>query len=87
MYRNVWPVMLLLVITTRPIDGADWPAFRGPSGTGVAAVGETAPTDWSPDKNIRWKTPLPGRGHSTPIIWNNRVFVTAAVPIGQKYQK
>ena len=37
--------------------------------------------EWSEGKNIRWKTPLPGNGHSTPIIWGNRVFVTAAVPV------
>jgi outer membrane protein assembly factor BamB len=41
------------------------------------------PVEWSETKNIRWKDPLPGKGHSTPIVWENRVFVTTAVPVGE----
>ena len=39
---------------------------------------------WSEEKNIRWKIPLPGKGHSTPVVWGDHVFVTAAVPFGEK---
>ena len=61
----------------------NWPQWRGPSGTGVA-IDADPPTEWSETKNIRWKTPLPGRGHSSPIVFGDRVFVTAAVPVGPK---
>ena len=60
-----------------------WPQWRGPSGTGVAD-GADPPTQWSATENIRWKTKLPGRGHSTPIVWGNRIFLTAAIPVGPK---
>lgn len=59
-----------------------WPQWRGPLGTGVAPDAKP-PVEWSEIKNIRWKTELPGKGHSTPIIWGNRVFLTAAVPYGE----
>lgn len=62
-----------------------WPQWRGPLSTGVAPHANP-PTEWSEDKNVRWKTPLPGMGHSTPIIWGDRIFVTTAVPFGQKLE-
>lgn len=58
-----------------------WPQWRGPLGTGVAPRGNP-PVSWAENVNIRWKTPIPGNGHSTPIIWGNRVFLTTAVPFG-----
>lgn len=60
-----------------------WPQWRGPLGTGVSPSGKP-PAEWNEEKNVRWKTELPGRGHSTPIVWGDRVFVTAAVPFGKK---
>lgn len=59
-----------------------WPQWRGPLGTGVAPHGNP-PTTWSENENIRWKIKIPGKGHSTPIIWNDRIFVTTAVPYGK----
>jgi outer membrane protein assembly factor BamB len=58
----------------------DWPRFRGVDGKGI---GETAPTEWSPDKNIRWKTPLPGAGCSSPIVVGGKVFVTCYSGYGE----
>lgn len=59
-----------------------WPQWRGPLGTGVAPTAKP-PIEWSEEKNIRWKVALPGRGHSTPIVWGEHVFVTTAVPYGE----
>jgi outer membrane protein assembly factor BamB len=59
----------------------DWPQWRGPLGTGVAPNGGP-PVEWSDTRNIRWKTALPGKGHSTPIVWGERIFVTTAIPYG-----
>ena len=47
------------------------------------APGANPPIEWSEKKNVRWKTELPGRGHSTPIVIGKRVFLTAAVPYGE----
>jgi outer membrane protein assembly factor BamB len=58
-----------------------WPQWRGPLGTGVAPHANP-PVEWSERKNIRWKIALPGSGHSTPVIWGDRVFLTTAVPYG-----
>jgi len=55
-----------------------WPQWRGPTGNGVALSGDP-PTEWSEDKNIRWKIELPGLGSSTPVILGDRVYVTCAV--------
>lgn len=61
---------------------ADWPAFKGASAIGVADG--PAPTTWNIESstNIRWKAAIPGVGHSSPIVWGNRVFVTTAVADG-----
>lgn len=58
-----------------------WPNFRGPLQTGVAPNADP-PVEWAEDKNIRWKTPLPGLGHSSPVVWGDRIFLTAAIPFG-----
>jgi outer membrane protein assembly factor BamB len=62
----------------------NWPQWRGPLATGAAPHAEP-PVVWSErdGTNIRWKTPIPGRGHSTPIVWGDRVFLTTAIPFGE----
>ena len=60
---------------------AHWPHWRGPHDTGVSEDAQP-PLEWSETKNIRWKIALPGLGHGTPVIWGDRVFVTAAVSFG-----
>jgi outer membrane protein assembly factor BamB len=62
----------------------NWPQWRGPLGTGVAPDADP-PVEWSErdSQNVRWKTELPGRGHSTPIVWGDRLFLTAAIPVGK----
>jgi len=58
----------------------NWPSFRGPDASGVGD-GQQPPTTWDAAKgiNIRWKTPIPGLGHSCPIVWGDRLFVTTAI--------
>ena len=60
----------------------DWPQWRGPLGTGVAPAANP-PVTWSDNQNIRWKTAVPGKGHSTPIVWGERIFLTTAIPYGE----
>jgi outer membrane protein assembly factor BamB len=64
----------------RVVAPLNWPSFRGPGASGVAD-GQHPPLTWDvkTGTNVRWKTPIPGLGHSCPIIWGNRVFVTTAV--------
>ncbi len=60
-----------------------WPQWRGPLGTGVSPDG-APPIEWSEEKNVQWKVELQGRGHATPIIWGDRIFLTTAVPFGSE---
>lgn len=61
-------------------ESVHWPGFRGPSASGVAE-GFPTPLAWdaAAGKNIAWKTPVPGLGHSSPAVWGDRVFITTAV--------
>jgi outer membrane protein assembly factor BamB len=62
----------------------NWPQFRGPDASGVSE--DPAPVSWNVEtgENIRWQTPIPGLGHSCPIVWENRVYMTTAVRQGAK---
>ncbi|HST12747.1 MAG TPA: PQQ-binding-like beta-propeller repeat protein [Terriglobales bacterium] len=54
---------------------SNWSGWRGPDGNGVSSE-INLPTEWSGTRNIKWKTPIPGRGHSSPVVWENRIFLT-----------
>jgi outer membrane protein assembly factor BamB len=56
----------------------DWPEWRGPTRDGIAALGQVAPLHWSESENIVWKTPLPGRGHGSPTVVGDRIYLPAA---------
>src|SRR5688572_17467549 len=56
----------------------NWPQWRGIDGSGISSE-SGLPTEWSESKNIRWKSPIPGRGHSSPIVWGTRVFLTTSI--------
>jgi outer membrane protein assembly factor BamB len=58
--------------------GSNWPTWRGPDGSGAIATGNP-PTEWSEQHNIKWKVPLPGLGNSTPVVWQDRMYLTTAV--------
>jgi outer membrane protein assembly factor BamB len=75
---------LTVPVTSQNGNSAEhyWPQWRGPLGAGVA-LHANPPVEWSESKNIRWKIALPGNGHSTPIVWDDRVFITTAVPYGE----
>ncbi len=62
----------------RSAAAGNWPQWRGPDGSGISNE-KNLPSEWSPTKNVKWKTPIDGRSHSSPIVWGNRVFLTTAV--------
>lgn len=59
-------------------SAANWPQWRGPDGSGISNE-KNLPAEWTPTKNIKWKTPIAGRGHSSPIVWGNKIFLTTAI--------
>ena len=56
----------------------EWPQWRGPDGTGVAPH-SNPPVEWSEKENIRWKVAIPGKGHASPIVWGDRIFLLTAI--------
>jgi outer membrane protein assembly factor BamB len=71
-------VTLLIAASMVPGIAENWPAWRGAGGSGICAE-KKLPLRWSTNENVRWRVALPARGNSTPIIWNERVFITQAV--------
>ncbi|MBW3540427.1 MAG: PQQ-like beta-propeller repeat protein, partial [Planctomycetes bacterium] len=89
MSRHVIAAAVLWLFTAGVLPAGDevpkahryWPQWRGPLATGEAPLADP-PITWSETENVRWKTEIPGRGHSTPIVWGERIFVTTAIPYG-----
>jgi len=61
--------------TTRANE-SNWPQFRGPNSSGLAAKGQNPPVEFGPEQNLLWKTEVP-KGHSSPCIWGDKIFITA----------
>jgi outer membrane protein assembly factor BamB len=78
--RIISPLISALILLTLPIVAADgdWPNWRGPNHDGMARG--DAPLQWSDKERIAWKATVPGRGHSSPVVWGDRIFLTTAVP-------
>ena len=77
--RRIALSLLLALFWSGPIIQADeWPQFRGPSGQGHSAEAGL-PIAWSESQNVVWKTPVPGRGWSSPVVAGGRVWVTTSV--------
>ncbi len=85
--KNFLSVLFLVAYTTlsaqQAADIENWPQWRGPLGTGAAVKGNP-PTEFSETKNQKWKTEIPGKGHATPIVWENKIIVQTAVPTSEK---
>ena len=62
---------------------SNWHRWRGPEANGVAPEADP-PVEWDTEKNVRWKTPIPGKGSATPIVWKDRVFVVTAIETDRK---
>jgi outer membrane protein assembly factor BamB len=68
---------LLLVLGSVAVRAEDWPQFRGPTGQGHSTE-RGVPIEWSESRNVIWKTPVPGRGWSSPVVAGGRVWLTTA---------
>ncbi len=82
---RVCSVMVLFLLTASAVAASGqgfWPAWRGPLANGTAVQGNP-PVTWSETENIKWKVPVPGRGLSSPVIWDNRIFFLTAIDTGQ----
>ena len=60
------------------VEEENWPRWRGPEGRGVAA-GAGYKDEWTPNRNIAWKVPVEGKGHSSPVVWGDHLFLTTSI--------
>ena len=88
----MWKGWILLVAWSLAISSAgigaetdeesQWAQWRGPTGNGTSLSADP-PIEWSENHNVRWKSALPGYGHSSPVVWKDRVFLASAIPHGE----
>jgi outer membrane protein assembly factor BamB len=83
------PLAIALLLSAASLSAQEgdslgnWPQLRGPLATGVAPQGDP-PTEWNETKNVRWKVAIPGVGSSTPVVWNDKVFLLTAIETDRK---
>ena len=75
--KETLSLAVVVLVTVNVAYADNWPGWRGPGGTGVSSE-SSFPVAWDA-RNIRWKTPIPGRGHSSPIVWGDRIFLTTSI--------
>src|SRR3954451_5719898 len=82
---HVWGVVLFASVGL--MARADWPEFRGPAGGGHCGGGKIAgvPLHWSETNNIKWKTEIPFRGWSTPVVMDGQIWLTTATDDGHDF--
>ena len=78
MRRFLLVSLVLIAVPLTAGQAAQWPQFRGPGATGVGAD-LRVPDTWSATEHIVWKATIPGVGWSSPIVWNNTIFLTSVI--------
>lgn len=72
------PAIALAAALSSALRAENWPAWRGPRGDGTS-IEENVPVKWSAAENVVWKVPLPGKGHASPIVWAEQIFLVTAI--------
>ena len=75
---TTYRLYLVWVFVAGSLFAENWPTWRGPLGTGICAE-KNLPAQWSATKNVKWKVALPERGNSSPVVWQDKVFITQAI--------
>ncbi len=83
MRRRTLVLGLVLLSLTATVWAEEWPGWRGPRGDGTSEE-SGIPVRWSANENIAWRTDIPGSGHSSPVVWGDRVFLTTCIEKQQK---
>lgn len=73
----------LLISSLTTLKAENWPGWRGPNGDGTSSE-TNLPTQWDSITNVMWKIPVPGIGHGSPIVWEDRIFIVSAMPETQE---
>ncbi|MCH2124602.1 MAG: PQQ-binding-like beta-propeller repeat protein [Pirellulaceae bacterium] len=81
LHLTPWRFLFFFFAVSNSIWGFDWPEFRGPTGQGDASSANL-PLQWSEDNHVSWKVPIPGKGHSSPVISAGQIWLTTALADG-----
>lgn len=76
-------LIVLIILSSTFSYGQNWPNWRGPNGDGTS-IETNLPSHWDSITNVVWKSPIPGVGHSSPIIWEDKLFILSAIPDTQE---
>jgi outer membrane protein assembly factor BamB len=77
-HRMTLCVLALVALVTEGASGGDWASWRGPNHNGIADPAQQPPVTWSERQNVVWKTAVPGRGHSSPTVVGDRIYLATA---------
>src|SRR5258706_3302515 len=72
-------VIAVLLLTAPRLYAENWPCWRGPRLDGTS-LERRIPQSWTASRDLAWKTELPGLGHASPVVWNDRIFTVTAIP-------
>jgi outer membrane protein assembly factor BamB len=78
MRNRIGYAILTLLLVAASCQAEEWPGWRGPRGDGTSAE-TNLPVRWGATENVRWKVSIPGKGHSSPIVWGDRIFLTTCI--------
>ena len=77
--------IVLILVTVSGLNAENWPGWRGPRGDGTSQSTKLPMTwDGSSGENIKWKAAIPGTGHSSPVVYGDRIFVASCLPKTQE---
>lgn len=84
MLRRLLPLWLLGIVAVPVAAGDNWPQFRGSAGDGVYRGKKPLPLRWSSEQNVRWSIEPPGQGWSSPVIWDDQIWLTTSSDQGRR---
>ncbi|NNE91574.1 MAG: PQQ-binding-like beta-propeller repeat protein, partial [Verrucomicrobiales bacterium] len=76
--KSILLFLIPVCLSSSAISGENWPGWRGPRGDGTVENAPKLPEQFNIEKDTAWKTGIPGVGHASPIIWENRIFVVSS---------
>ena len=78
--HHITLTLLSILLAAPTLHSANWPNWRGPNNDGTIKDGFDYPSKWDKTSNVRWRTPLPAEGNSSPVIWEDYVITTQSLP-------
>src|SRR5262249_48087208 len=75
--------VVVLLFASAAASAEEWPGWRGPRGDGTS-LDRGIPVRWNKHENVVWRAAIPGKGHSSPIVWKDRIFLTTCLEEAQR---